>query len=99
MVSLIVLLLQLLILISLMSMIIHQNSLTVSIKDVAYTIIINAILPGLYRRTVPENVMIGSSIINITATDDDIAPNNIICYSILAEVEYYVIHRNQSSNM
>ena len=80
--------LQLFILMSLMSMIIHQNSLTVSIQDVTYMIIINAILPGLYRRNVPENVMIGSSIISITATDRDIAPNNIICYSILAEVEY-----------
>ena len=31
-----------------------------------------------------------SSLITVTATDNDIPPNNIICYSILAEVNISV---------
>ena len=67
-----------------MLMIIHHDSLTVSIKGCC--IIIISIVVGSYRKTIPESVTIGSSLLNVTATDDDIAPNNMICYSILAEV-------------
>lgn len=43
-------------------------------------------LLGSYRRTVSENISVGANILTVTAYDRDIAPNNIICYGILAEV-------------
>ena len=49
-------------------------------------IIIPTTLSVSYRKTVPESIGVGSIILTVNATDNDIPPNNMICYSILAEV-------------
>lgn len=77
------------ILIFLMSMIIHHNSERVS-SYLHYSVIVITILIGSYRATIREDTKVGSSLINVTATDNDIAPNNIICYYILSEVNISV---------
>jgi len=67
-------------------MIIHLCSLKVSnIIILQYYITITSLLAS-YRRTISENITIGTSILNVTATDNDIPPNNMICYNISAEV-------------
>ena len=75
-------------LIFLMSMITHHNSLRVSNMVIIYFYNYYS-FSASYRATVPENVTIGYIILTVNATDDDIYPNNIICYSILAEVSLY----------
>lgn len=75
---------QLLQLIFLMPMIVRHDFQRVRI--IVFILIIITFLPGSYRKTVPEDVTIGSSLLNVTASDADSYPNNITCYSILADV-------------
>jgi len=41
---------------------------------------------GSYRVTIPEDTPVGHNILNVTATDRDIYPNNFICYRLLNQV-------------
>ena len=45
-----------------------------------------SIPPGGYEVTISENVTVGSDVITVIATDLDQGPNQIITYSILANI-------------
>jgi len=41
---------------------------------------------GSYSVSIPEDTPVGSTILTVTATDEDIHPNNFTCYRLLNQV-------------
>ena len=71
---------------SLMSMIIHHGLLRVSILFLSADMYHWSIYIGLYSVSIAEDTSVGTTILTVTATDEDVEPNNFTCYRLLNQV-------------
>ena len=71
---------------SLMSMIIHHGLLRVSVLLLSAHLNHWSIYVGLYSVSIAEDTQMGTTILAVTATDEDVEPNNFTCYRLLNQV-------------